>query len=312
MLRFRPTRIQPPPYFPRLRPRVLHPVSTQIPRRDTAAGIVSASTLMSDGDDTSVTEEEEEDQDVDNLTPESRASTFSRMGRIHMDRFYRTRRDPIAIEDGHASHPNMHAGGEQEQATSPASRSQDVSPGSDNTLPLLTQRQPTQTPLDAIVEQGQVVLRTPRSQDPSPATSDNMLPLLPRQPTQPIMDLPFASPAQPPSSSVVPTPAHMGIEPYRLSRPPLAPRRRPSPPPSPTPMPKRRRPHYEARDIFEDPPEPVDEDRQRFINHDPGLRALLEAWNVENVVQPLEDLEPLEPPQAPRRSRLRVHPRTTD
>jgi len=73
---------------------------------------------MSDGDDTSVAEEEEEEEDVDNLTPESRASTFSRMGELHRRHLQHTWTEPIAVDpdefepEGHAPYLNMHASGE--------------------------------------------------------------------------------------------------------------------------------------------------------------------------------------------------------
>lgn len=257
------------------------PVPRQVIRTESPAVEVVTAPNVTDGDDEA--SEDDDDDDDDTLTPESHASTFSEMGRIYRARLYRTRRQPIAVdhEEGHASHLNMHASGDQGQVALHTRHLRDVSPGSDNMLPLLPPQQPTQT--------------------------------LP-------MSLPFASPPNP-STGIVPTPIQTTVEPYRLSRPPAAPWRRPSPPPSPTPMPnaRRRRPatnrrgqrHYDGRGIFEDPPEPIDEDRQRFLNHDPGLQALLVEWNVRNLVQPLEDLQPLEPPQAPRRSRYRVRRLTT-
>jgi len=84
------------------------------------------------------------------------------------------------------------------------------------------------------------------------------------------------------------------------------------------PYTRRRQRHYDARDIFEDPPTHVEDplnivDAPRSHAEDvPEARAEIEEWISGNVPEPLDSWGiPLEPPNAPRRRRVGLHRPTT-
>jgi len=260
----RPTRIQLSPISPNWRPRRRQAAQPE-PRHETPK---QSSEIVTD----SPGSDDEDSSDDDNESSASQASTFSKMCERYRNGLYRTAR-----EDRRADRTARKA---QRAARNTTAASLSMQPNDHG--------------------QGQASLRARPLHDASPASSDNALPLLPQQSIRTPMHLPFASPAQPSSSvftSALPMPAQTSNEQYHLSRPPAAPRWRPSPPSSPTPRPRARASlarrqgtrHSDGPYHIENIPRYI-ENAARLLR---GAHRPREQMSVSDLISP--------PPVAPRR-----------